>query len=189
MHGILRVLIGVVLGAASASGTVDHWTTTYHVVPGPEGEGLMLMPIQFLTCSASPETEINAISEPNHLDLRGNSSNQDANLVSLYGIKVRVVDHSATTGTVVQVDLTNLRTPTNLANRVGAPSNEKVVGLTVEGVIAVAKQVAPYGRLEIRIKAPAGDDAAKWQKYARILERKPEEAEPFPQGRKNKISR
>jgi hypothetical protein len=173
MRKLASSVLAFVLAALPAAGTVDHWATTYHVVPGEEGEGLMVMPIQFLTYHASPWTEINAVSDPNHLDLRGNSTTQNANLVSLYGIKVRVLDHSSTTGTVVLIDLSKLQSPTNLMNRVGTQSKEAVVGCAVECVILAATK-ATRGRLEIRIEPPAGEHASTWRKFARVVDLKRE---------------
>jgi hypothetical protein len=171
MQRVLSAIIGVILGALPAVGTEDHWATTYHVVPDPQGDGLTTMPIRFLTYYSSPETEINAVSEPDHLDHRPNSPAQDANLVSLYGIKVSVVAHSATTGTVVLVDLSQMRAPTNL---VDAVSEDAVVSNTVTCVVSAA-QIVVHGRLEIRIKAPAAEDPSKWQKCERVLELKKED--------------
>lgn len=171
MQRLVRVFMGVVLGAMASAAAEDHWATTYHVVSDPQGDGLTIMPIRFLTYHSSPETEVNAVSEPNHLDLRANSLTQDANLTSLYGIKVRVIHHSVATGTVVLVDLSSVRTPTNQVN---PPSKEAVVSNTVACVVSAAKNVTG-GRLEIRIKAPDREDGSRWQKFAKILDLKKED--------------
>ena len=162
----LSMSIGLTWFAVTVGATSDRWATTYHVGWCPQGEQLMAMPVRFITNYASPETEIGAISKANHLDHRANSTTRNANLVSLYGIEVAVVEHSAARGTAVLIDLSNMTAPSHSGSD---PSITKsLVAHTVECIILTAKHVVS-GQLTIRIKGPPEDVNTDWQRLERTI--------------------
>ena len=150
----------------NADATEDRWVTTYHVVFCPQAERLITLPIRFLTTYASPETEIGAVSKANHLDLRVGSPTRNANLVSLYGIDIDVVEHSAARGTIVLVDLSNMTASPHTTG--GSSIAEELVAHTVECIILTAKHILS-GQLAIRIKSPSGEVDTDWQQFEQII--------------------
>ena len=165
--GVIRLflLLSIGLCGLTAFATSDHWATTYQVMPDPQKSGLVIRPVSFLTWYSSPEIEFSAISEPNHLDQRANSSTDNANLIYLYGIKVNAIDHSVASGTVVLVDLSGLSMPK-------VPfypfAEEVVVSNTVQCVIRTARKCG-CKQVDIQIKPPVTMSDIKWGKYEQVI--------------------
>ena len=132
----------------------------------------MPLPIAFITSTSIPETEINAIDNPNQMEQRSSALTNNANMISLYRIKVNVVEHSSSTGTVVLVDLSDMTTPTKGHNKV---NQESIVHGTIECVKLCAKRVG-VGRLEIRITPPPTEEKNNWEKLEQIIFMKKEES-------------
>ena len=159
----LFVLILLLLANVSFA-TQDRMATTYHLIAHPD-DGIVPFPVSFITFNSIPETEINAIDSPNKMEQRDNALTNNANLISLYRIKVNVVEHSSSTGTVVLVDLSNMTTPTN---RQQQASQKAVVQGTIKCVTLCAERIG-VRRLEIRIKPPPNEQKNSWKKLEQVI--------------------
>jgi hypothetical protein len=164
-YGLVLVLI---LIACFGFATQDRMAVTYQVIVHPD-EGLVPFPVSFITFNSVPESEINAIDDPNQIEQRSNAPTTNGNLVSLYGIKVDVVSPSSLTGTVVLVDL-SMSTPTNSCYQV---SLEAVVRCTINCVKLCADRIG-ISRLEIRIKPPVKSNGKRWKTLEQVILKKDE---------------
>ena len=158
----LMIMAGIAWLAVPVNATNDRWVTTYQVAWCPQTEQMMVIPIQLITNYSSPESEIGGVSRANTLDIRPQSATQNANLISLAGIDVRVLEHSAERGTVALVDLSNLSLPIELPN--DDRIREGLVAHTVECVIVAARHTLT-GLLTVTIREPQGDSPHKWKRF------------------------
>ncbi len=166
---LLALLLGAVGSGAYA--TVDHLTSTYQAMYGPNKGGIAVVPVSFLTGSTAPEVEILTVCAPNEMDLRAAEKTADCNLISLYGIKIsaEVKAADAKEDSVVTIDVSKLAAPAQALYPPNTnPSEDEIMQAAIQCISMAGVQHCGLQRVKVVIRADKQETVKKWKKYERV---------------------